>query len=189
MDNALVTLNVDDVVARVVTREDFVTIEGRIEIKRDLALKLSALAKLSVESHLVEHADGNYIVRVRLISADGRYAEGLGACELDEVKGSRHVHDALTRAETRALKRALELAIGLPFINEIISRLFGGFEATASKPTARSDKPTAFWSRAKSLGVSQEQARGIIGRHTASGRTDWDAALAALGGGALRCPD
>lgn len=125
--------DIESFINKVITKEDFAIIDGKIEIKRDLALKLFALAKLSydtqvISSNAVNNAEVVYIVKAKVYKGDEKVAEGLGACSTKEVKGSRIHHDALARAETRAFKRALEACVGLPFINEITLRLFGGYE-------------------------------------------------------------
>lgn len=179
-NGAMVNMNIDDVVANVVTRNDFVTIDGRVEITRDLALKLAALARFNIESH-IEKLDGDtYIVRVRLSDTTGRYTEALGACDVSEISGKRSTHDAITRAETCALKRALECAVGLPFINEIINRLFGTTTRVTTPTREARDGATRFWSRVRELGVPREHAVDIVNASTDSGRTNWDVALSKL---------
>ncbi len=130
----LPALKVDDIIGSIVSRDDFVEIQGKIEIKRDLALKLFALANLSYDTEMMPamvstSGETVYYVKAKVYKKDGdKIAEGLGACSTKEVVGSRVHHDALTRAETRAFKRALEACVGLPFINEITLKLFGGYE-------------------------------------------------------------
>lgn len=41
-----------------------------------------------------------------------RQSSGLGICELKELKGSGGLHFMMARAETRALKRAIEVLFG-----------------------------------------------------------------------------
>jgi hypothetical protein len=130
-------INVEDLIGKVVNKEDFAEIEGKIEPKRDMALKLFAIYKLNYDTQLVTQMPvGNTIViavkaRIYQDNRGGKkIAEGLGGCTTEETarSGKRAYHDALARAETRAFKRALEAAVGLPFINQIILKLFGDFE-------------------------------------------------------------
>ena len=69
-----------------------------------------------------------YYAKAKVFLNDGskKTIEGLGACNTLEIdcKGGREHHDALARAETRAFKRALEMAVGLPFINQLIKRVY-----------------------------------------------------------------
>ena len=117
--------------AGIVKKDDFVNIGGRIEIKRDLALKLFSLSKLSYEiSMLPARVIGEemvYYVKAKVFLNDGskKTIESLGSCSTREIdcKDGREHHDALARAETRGFKRALEMAVGLPFINQLIERV------------------------------------------------------------------
>lgn len=118
--------------AGIVNKDDFVSIGGKIEIKRDLALKLFSLSKLSYEiSMLPARVIGDemvYHVKAKVFLNDSsRTVESLGSCSTREIdcKGGREHHDSLARAETRAFKRALELSIGLPFINQLIEMVYG----------------------------------------------------------------
>ena len=117
--------------AGIVSKNDFVRIDGRIEIKRDLALKLFSLSKLSYEvSMLPARVAGDemvYYAKAKVFLNDGsKTIESLGSCDTREIdcKGGREHHDALARAETRAFKRALEMAVGLAFINQLIERVY-----------------------------------------------------------------
>jgi hemoglobin-like flavoprotein len=130
-------INVEALIGRVVTREDFAEIDGKIEPTRDLALKLFTIAKLNYDTQLLNTTlMGSTIliaVKARVYQVRGaqkKVAEGLGGCSTEETarSGKRAYHDALARAETRAFKRALEAAVGLPFINQLILGLFGGYE-------------------------------------------------------------
>lgn len=124
--------NVRYLVEHIIKKEDFCTINGKVEITRDLALKLFASAKLNYETEIQPTITNDneivFIVKAKVYKDDSKVAEGLGACSTTEVKGTRSHHDALARAETRAFKRALEACIGLPFINQIIEKLFNGYE-------------------------------------------------------------
>jgi hypothetical protein len=134
-------LNADELLTNgFIDKGDFAEIDGKIEPTRDLALKLFAFSKLNYDTELLNtQALGNTImiaVKARVYQnnrASKKVAEGLGGCTTEETarSGKRAYHDALARAETRAFKRALEAAVGLPFINQIIAKLFGGYEMPA----------------------------------------------------------
>jgi hypothetical protein len=132
----------ETLIGSVVKKEDFAIINGKIEPTRDLALKLFAVTKIddyTCELQQVVNTEKEtvYIVKAT-VSRQGKKAEGLGACSTAEIEGrkrgdSRSHHDALATAETRAYKRALEAVVGLPFINEIILKLFGGYETPSGQ--------------------------------------------------------
>lgn len=133
----------DELIGSIVTKQDFVSIQGKIEPTRDLALKLFSVTKVDDYTCELQQVVSNeketvYVVKAT-VSRQGKKAEGLGACsttEIDKRGGqTRHHHDALATAETRAYKRALEAVVGLPFINEIILKLFGGYETSKKKET------------------------------------------------------
>jgi hypothetical protein len=130
-------INAEALIGTVVTKEDFCVIDGKIEPKRDLALKLFNVAKLSYDTQLLSTTPMGSIIVIAVKArvyqdtrAAKKVAEGLGGCTTEETRssGQRAYHDALARAETRAFKRALEAAVGLPFINQLIVKLFGRYE-------------------------------------------------------------
>ena len=117
--------------ADIVSKDDFVRINGKVEIKRDLALKLFSLSKLSYKVSMLPArvADDEMIYYVKakvFLNDDSKTIASLGSCSTREIdcKNGREHHDALARAETRAFKRALEMAVGLPFINQLIERVY-----------------------------------------------------------------
>lgn len=131
----------DELINTVVKKEDFVIIDGKIEPTRDLMLKLSTIAKTkAIDSELVNvTVKGNDTIYIfkSTVTLGNKTASAHGACSTAEIinkmkdpkkKISRLEHDAMATAETRAIKRAFEEAVGLPFINEIILKLFGGYE-------------------------------------------------------------
>lgn len=129
------TVSPDELIGSVVKKEDFAVINGKIEPTRDLMLKLSSIARVSkLDTHLEQAVvKGNqtiYIFKAVIVLNNKEYS-GHGACDTSEIAGkhsSRLEHDAMATAETRSIKRAFEAAVGLPFINEIILKLFGGYE-------------------------------------------------------------
>jgi hypothetical protein len=147
-------INVEALIGKIVNKEDFAEIDGKIEPKRDMALKLFAVYKLNYDTQLLMQMPvGNTIViavKARVYQdnrAQKKIAEGLGGCTTEETarSGKRAYHDALARAETRAFKRALEAAVGLPFINQLILGLFGGYELEE-----------------KASGIAEERLLGVL---------------------------
>jgi hypothetical protein len=135
------SLSPDELIGSIVKKEDFAIINNKIEPTRDLMLKLAAVTKTkNLDTQLVnvtiKGQDTIYIFKA-VITIGNKTASGHGACSTAEITGkrkdSRAEHDAMATAETRALKRAFEEAVGLPFINEIILKLFGGYETPAGE--------------------------------------------------------
>ena len=130
-------VSTDELIGSIVSKDDFVVINDKIEPKRDLALKLFTATRIEsyrVELQQVVTTDKEVVYTCKAtVSRKGKVAEGLGACSTREIEnrgsGGRIHHDALATAETRAYKRAIEAVVGLPFINEIILKLFGSFDA------------------------------------------------------------
>jgi hypothetical protein len=139
----------ETIIGSVVKKEDFAVINGKIEPTRDLMLKLSAVAKTkSIDTNLVNvTAKGNDTIYVfkATVTIGNKSASAHGACSTAEItskrKDSRCEHDAMATAETRAIKRAFEEAVGLPFINEIILKLFGGYEAKSGRKETQAISP------------------------------------------------
>ncbi|MEM2963738.1 MAG: hypothetical protein QXN01_04565, partial [Candidatus Anstonellales archaeon] len=130
----------DELIGSVVKKEDFAVINGKIEPTRDLMLKLSSIARVSkMDTHLeqvVSKETNTVYIFKAVIVLNGKEYSGHGACDTGEIEGrksSRLEHDAMATAETRAIKRAFEAAIGLPFVNEIILKLFGGYETPSGE--------------------------------------------------------
>ena len=131
--------------------KDFALIPGKsgkiVEPTRDLTLKLVAYFDLSVETEKVSVNDvtkknsrGNkiifkmYTMKAIVRSPNGAFASahGMASTEKSFTEG-REDHDAMARAETRALKRAVETRLGLPIINQLIIHFFGGFNLGPKK--------------------------------------------------------
>jgi len=103
-----------------------------VEPTRDLNLMLVDYFKISYDTNLEksEVRDGQtlYIVKATVWDPKGNKASGLGMASTKETYTSgRWEHDALAKAETRALKRAVEARCGFPIINKMIQHFFGGF--------------------------------------------------------------
>ena len=130
-----VAISVDSIMPLIERDSDFVTFRGRngkqnIEPTRDLALKLIKNFKLSYDTTIEEAGDKRFIVKAVVWDEKNHKASGLGLCTFDEVQYSkeRMEHDALTKAETRAIKRAIESLAGQAVINRLIMAVFGSFE-------------------------------------------------------------
>ena len=96
---------------------DFVMINGVYEAKRDGLIKILSSLPIGYQWQLEKselkdnyaHVEGTLSVRVGDLS---RQSSGLGICELKELKGTGGLHFMMARAETRALKRAIEVLFG-----------------------------------------------------------------------------
>lgn len=102
---------------RLLNRHDFVLINGVYEAKRDGLIKILSSLPISYDWHIkaTELQEGYAQVEGTLNVCVGelqRTASGLGICELKELKGSGGLHFMMARAETRALKRAIEVLFG-----------------------------------------------------------------------------
>jgi len=121
------------VAKQVLKPTDFATIKTKvgniIEIKRDGILNLLSSLPISYNFRLIEReiTEDYALVRVELevIFPNGvvRRGEGVGVCERAELKGIDNLHNLLTKAETRAMKRATEVCLGA-VINTVIKELF-----------------------------------------------------------------
>jgi len=126
-----VALSVDNIMPLIVKDEDFVIFHGRngkqnVEPTRDLALKLLKNFNLSYDTTIEEAGEKRFIVKAVVWDEDGHKASGLGLCTFGEVYSKeRREHDALTKAETRAIKRAIESLAGQAIINRLIMAVFG----------------------------------------------------------------
>ena len=104
----------------------FDEIDGHREMNRTGATRLALPFGLSIEDRGVEEGrveladsaefDYRYRVRVR-VSKGARFVDGIGSCRLSEISEkagdlSRREHFALTKAWTRAAKRAIADILG-----------------------------------------------------------------------------
>jgi hypothetical protein len=101
-------------------------IDGNREMNRTGATRLAVPFGLSIEERgieegrveLVDEATWDYRFRVRVrVSKGGRFVDGIGSCRLSEISEkagdlSRREHFALTKAWTRATKRAIADILG-----------------------------------------------------------------------------
>lgn len=123
---------------RILSEKDFAVVNGRIEITRDGILKLLSSLPVEYETTIIEKEITNEYALVRVqvtvtFSKAGiqRKCESMGVCEKTELEKSGNVslHNMLTKAETRALKRALETIFG-SVVNHVILTLFKSYTVT-----------------------------------------------------------
>lgn len=122
--------------------QDFALFNGNIEISRNFAIKTARMFTLNrktVGHQFIETKDDLHVAVDVMVWDDRGEVTASGGCSMSEIEkkagagrsATRPFHDALAIAETRALKRAIEEKVGLPFINEIIRQVFGGYEIRA----------------------------------------------------------
>lgn len=125
--------------------EDFFSVKGGIEITREGMLKIRKLASYNSEIKdvkIVETKGDLHVTVIKKLWDEAGSIETVGGCSWSEVaprKGPTDIrifNDIVTRAETRADKRGVEMKVGIPFVNTVIKMLFGGFEVGAKKQTA-----------------------------------------------------
>jgi len=101
-------------------------IEGRKEMNRTGATRLAVPFGLSIEERevaegpvqLADSGDMDYRFRVKVrVSKGARFVDGIGSCRLSEIAAkagdlSRREHFAMTKAWTRATKRAIADLLG-----------------------------------------------------------------------------
>lgn len=104
-------------VLKLLKSSDFVLINGVYEAKRDGLIKILSSLPISYKWQLESSelcdtyakVEGTLMVQVGELK---RESSGLGICELKELKGSGGLHFMMARAETRALKRSIEVLFG-----------------------------------------------------------------------------
>jgi hypothetical protein len=116
------------------TRNDFVAINGKYEATRDAMLKLLTSLPIGYNLAIIskslskEYASITIKLSIKFQSTGiERTAECVGTCEMMEVKGSKTLHNLITRAETRAIKRAVETVFG-SVVNALILEIKGSYE-------------------------------------------------------------
>ncbi len=108
------------------TRNDFVNINGTWEAKRDGLIKILSSLPISYsweikDKQLTETYSS--ITGVLTVSTGSiiRQADSIGTCEMSELKGNRTIHIMTAISETRALKRSIEVLFG-SVINYYVDR-------------------------------------------------------------------
>lgn len=102
---------------KLLTPSDFVQINGVWEAKRDALIKILSSLPISYSWELKDRNLSEKYAQVlgTLRIETGtirRQADSMGICEFSELKGNGGLHFMNARAETRALKRAIETLFG-----------------------------------------------------------------------------
>lgn len=96
---------------------DFININGVWEAKRDALIKiLSSLPicynwEIKQKEITKEYASITGVLTITTGNIT-RSSDSIGVCEITELKSVKTLHFMITRAETRALKRAIEVLFG-----------------------------------------------------------------------------
>jgi len=104
---------------QLLSKSDFVLINGTWEAKRDGLIKILSSLPISyswiIQDKVLDHQKKYAQILGVLTVKTGditRCSDGMGICELSELKGNGGLHFMNARAETRALKRAIETLFG-----------------------------------------------------------------------------
>ena len=102
---------------KLLSRTDFVQINGTWEAKRDALIKILSSLPISYTWTLKDrHLSEKYAQVLGTLSIQTgdirRQADSMGICEFSELNGNGGLHFMNARAETRALKRAIETLFG-----------------------------------------------------------------------------
>lgn len=102
---------------KLLKHDDFVLINGTWEPKRDGLIKILTSLPISYSWKIKARdlSDSYAYIHAELVIAHGdviRSAEAMGICEYKELRGNGGLHFMNSRAETRALKRAIETLFG-----------------------------------------------------------------------------
>lgn len=102
---------------KLLTKSDFCLINGTWEAKRDALIKILSSLPISYSWIIKERrmTDTYSEILGELSVSTGsvvRKAQSMGICEYSELKGNGGLHFMNSRAETRALKRAIEVLFG-----------------------------------------------------------------------------
>jgi len=102
---------------KLLTPNDFVNINGTWEAKRDALIKILSSLPISYTWTLKDrHLSEKYAQVLGTLSIETasirRQSDSMGICEYSELNGNGGLHFMNARAETRALKRAIETLFG-----------------------------------------------------------------------------
>ena len=102
---------------KLLSPNDFVNINGVWEAKRDALIKILSSLPISYTWKLQDrHLSEKYAQVLGTLSIETgsirRQSDSMGICEFSELKGNGGLHFMNARAETRALKRAIETLFG-----------------------------------------------------------------------------
>lgn len=118
---------------QLLSRNDFVNINGTWEATRDGLIKILSSLPISyswiIQEKILDH-DRHYAEILGVLSVTTgtttRSSDGMGICEMSELKGTGGLHFMNARAETRALKRAIETLFGSVINYFVIHHIVGG---------------------------------------------------------------
>jgi len=116
---------------KLLTNKDFVMINGTWEATRDGLLKILTSLPVSYSWTLIDTVINDQLstIRGRLSVTTGsitRTADSMGICEFSELRGNGGKHFMNARAETRALKRAIETIFGSVINYYVVNYLVKG---------------------------------------------------------------
>lgn len=116
---------------KLLNNKDFVMINGTWEAKRDGLLKILTSLPVSYSWILIDTAINDKLATItgRLSITTGsitRTADSMGICEYSELRGNGGIHFMNARAETRALKRAIETIFGSVINYYVVNYLVKG---------------------------------------------------------------
>lgn len=102
---------------KLLSPNDFVSINGVWEAKRDALIKLLSSLPISyswrIQSKELSEKYAQIVGTLRIEAGSIiRQTDSMGICEFSELKGNGGLHYMNSRAETRALKRAIETLFG-----------------------------------------------------------------------------
>lgn len=102
---------------KLLSPDDFVNINGVWEAKRDALIKILSSLPISYTWTLKDRSlSEKYAQVLGTLSIETgsirRQSDSMGICEFSELKGNGGLHFMNARAETRALKRAIETLFG-----------------------------------------------------------------------------
>ena len=116
---------------KLLSQKDFVMINGTWESTRDGLLKILTSLPLSYSWKITNSIINEKYAQISgtLTVATGaitRSADSMGICEFSELKGNGGLHFMNARAETRALKRAIETLFGSVINYYVVNYLIVG---------------------------------------------------------------
>jgi len=116
---------------KLLTNKDFVMINGTWEATRDGLLKILTSLPVSYSWTLIDTVINDQLSTItgRLSVTTGsitRTADSMGICEYSELRGNGGKHFMNARAETRALKRAIETIFGSVINYYVVNYLVKG---------------------------------------------------------------
>ena len=102
---------------KLLSQKDFVMINGTWEATRDGLLKILTSLPISYSWNLKDRElNKEYAQVVGTLTVENgsitRSADSMGICEFSELRGNGGLHFMNARAETRAMKRAIEVLFG-----------------------------------------------------------------------------